>query len=159
MTLDQERELAELRALVAALRKDNARLRHAANIARERLRTIQHRMLAQLTEPPAAEGCVKIRLHTAQEAFAFAEHVAISTDTDVDTLDIYKCQVCPRHPTTGDRIFHIYTLDHDKTTPERKAQVAQRRARAREEGRLLGQRISPADLARIKKSHDYDDKT
>lgn len=63
--------------------------------------------VARAYEPAVAE-CVKTRLHTRDEARQFAELV---TERTGRLMREYQCKLCPRHPATTNRFWHIGNAD------------------------------------------------
>lgn len=112
-----------------------------------------HRQINQLLEPPASDECTKIRLRDRPEATEFLAGLAERVNKDPNVLRAYACKICPRHPLTGSRVWHV----GHATTPEGWAAREQskidhsRRVRKQHEaGTAIGARVSPDVLARLK---------
>lgn len=105
---------------------------------------------------PVSEHCDKIRLRDQDEAAAFA----ILTEQDLclqpGSFTVYRCAVCPRHPVTSDRAWHVANADPTRRTSNPTARRAERAARAKrsaQNGQLVKQRISPEIVARLRLAH------
>lgn len=154
-----EVKLAERTARVALVEgwnaRANAECREAhqlRKVAEKEVRRIQREVLDSLIlrEPGPGAQCVKTRLHTEAEALVFARLVADRVKLSPEMFGVYKCKICPRHPATTERFWHIGNVD-----PRRKeitvAQEGYRHALASSEGRMLGQRITPETMARLRR--------
>jgi hypothetical protein len=107
----------------------------------------------RLAEPGPGEGCTKIRFHREPEAADFLTQLAGQTRSDPDVYRVYRCRLCPRSPVTMTSYFHVShrnTSAGRQTKQDSKEQWKQREVDARKRGTLLSQRVSPADLARLR---------
>jgi hypothetical protein len=102
---------------------------------------------AMNVEPPAVEGCVKVRLRDQDEAWEFARRVAEDSGQRLDLFEVYACDICPRQPVGTSRFLHITSRETD----DERREARQRRAGQRKRnGTALGDRIDPAVLERLK---------
>jgi hypothetical protein len=112
---------------------------------------------ALLVEPGPADGCTKTRLHTRDEAEAFRLRLAERTGGDPGRLNSYPCRICPRHPATGDRFWHVGHHSGARTTGDQAASRSRARRAANEaarNGTRIGDRV---DLAAVVARLDADD--
>lgn len=102
------------------------------------------------TEPTQSGACQKVRLHTLEEAKAFRIKVANGLYRTPEEFRIYRCQICGRHPLTGDRFLHIANVE--RRTSLEKQEDKQRVGRKDKAAGLIPieQRISPDDIARLR---------
>lgn len=115
------------------------------------LKRLRREMSDRLTEPPpGAHGeCVKIRLHTREEAIEFGKHVALELHEPENAYHPYECKACPRHPATLRKFWHIgHSRGASKAAQERRAIE---RGREFHQGNALMHRVTPAELARLRR--------
>lgn len=144
----------------AEMREAHVRAKTAEKAARASHREVEDAELAAAAAvtaayEPAVDTCAKTRLHTLDEATAFAVKTATGLGTDPDAFRVYHCKVCPRHPATGLRFLHIANRDpqlRGEAGRNAKRDRALRAAGARRQaGNVTIDRIaSPADLARLR---------
>lgn len=151
--------IADLTARIAQIeewgsrdRTERDRAYQRAKLAEKSLRRIQREVLDSLAlvEPPMVEGCVKVRMHTEAEAIAFAERLAADLGIDSSVLNAYRCKVCPRHPGTMDRFWHVGHRDPQVKPGHVSGEIHRRRAWR--EGRTIGQLVTPETAARLRES-------
>lgn len=165
------KQLLELNETQAALLQEQSRrlVQRKRSLLHCESRISQQRLaLSKLLEPKPTVTCGKIRLRDREEADAFARHIEAETlhTGRVIRCKPVKCKVCPRHPFTGLKFWHIVT---DRSPQERAANPSDRKGRARrvaEDQQVLAQRrrnafaasqgdkvvplVKPSDLAKLK---------
>jgi len=111
----------------------------------------------RLLEPDPSEECRKIRLRDLQEAKGFLADLAERTGKDPAMLQAYACRVCPRHPLTRSRIWHVghaTTAEAWAVRERSKRDHGQQVRAANEAGTSIGARLSPEVLARLRNGQD-----
>lgn len=144
-TVDLQVSVNRTRAFLAArntelleLAEENHRLEYA-NDGLKRQNISVMRTFEDLLEPTRIGTCTKVQLQNKPDAEAFARKV--EQDTKTGAMTVYKCPICPRHPVTGDRIFHITHVERakqGKTWDKRQTPTSIRK------------RVSPEDLAALR---------
>ena len=88
------------------------------------------------------------------EAGDWADSISADTGQSRDVFYTYKCKLCPRSPATNKQYWHVghrYTERAQASkTAERQGRIA-RQATARRAGMLVGQRVDPTILDKLRK--------
>jgi hypothetical protein len=154
-----EADLWQMRCERSNVDRDETRVR--AKAAEEKLRAAERRInelreAARLREPDRVDGCSKVRFHRRAEADDWAAAIARRTGEGVEAYHTYACKVCPRSPVTMRRYWHA---GHLGTEEAKAAEAAGQNRRAVQQldasraGRLLGQRVDPTVIAKLRDLH------
>lgn len=68
-------------------------------------------LMSSMLEPTRVDGCDKVRFQSHDEAADFAARVL--AETGVRCVP-HKCRICPRHPVSLDKFWHITTEDRNQ---------------------------------------------
>lgn len=141
-------ECREAHQLRKAAEKAGRQIRYEAA---QEVRRIQREVIDSLllVEPSPSGDCIKTRLHTKQEGLDFAETLAERMGMKPTDFGVYKCQRCPRHPATTERFWHVGNKDPQLKTASR-AEAGREYWRAHDDGRTIGQMVSPEVMARLR---------
>lgn len=118
--------------------EENVRL-ETVNDGLKRQNIALMRTFEDLLQPDRVGTCTKVQIQAKADAEAFALKVA--TETQTGAMAVYKCPICPRHPVTGDRIFHVTHAERAKQGRTWEKPLASTSIR---------KRVSPQDIAALK---------
>lgn len=135
---------------ISQLKSERGRLRQEIATIMKRLTQLQRTHVGAIVEPPPDRTgrCQKVRLHTEDEATAWAQRIEQRFDQQPGSLGPYLCTVCPVHPATASRFWHAGHSSDPQAQAEKRASIECHRAAVRD-GRLIGDRIDPSVLDRI----------
>lgn len=152
---EQERKLADRGRSLHYLQNRVARQRKAL--------TYLHGLAGLLSEPKEQETCGKIRLRDQPEADAMARQLEREMQAATGRFiprSSYACGICPRHPFTLNRFWHVRRdrsaeeiAEHPSNRSGRAARVVEQREEkaARARGEYVAPVASPEALAGLKK--------
>jgi hypothetical protein len=148
-------ELAEEKRRTARVSAERNHLRRLYEEARSN-QAGASRTITKLLDHARTTPCTKIRLIDQQEAHQFATNLATDTGRDVAEFHAYRCPDCPRRPVTGTRYWHVANSDPSLRTNRSdgktvRAAKAQRDREVSQAGHMLRQRVTPADIAGLRK--------
>lgn len=99
------------------------------------------------------EACGKVILHTHIEAEAFIKVISERLHIPADEFLFYKCRICPRHPVTSARIYHIANKrPKDRSGTDSRRDEVNTRMRGNRNNLVLplSDKVTPATLARLR---------
>lgn len=70
------------------------------------------RTFEDLLQPERVGTCTKVQIQNKADAEAFA--LKVETETQTGAMTVYKCPICPRHPVTTERIWHVSHVERAK---------------------------------------------